>query len=57
MRSVTKVERKRGKKEGKHREIFQLLCESRWRVKEADRLLQMAGAATKKALTPTVLWL
>lgn len=57
MRSVTKVERKRGKKEGKHREIFQLLCESRWRVKEADRLLQMAGAAAKKALTPTVLWL
>lgn len=37
------------------KEIFQLPCESRWRVKEADRLLQMAGAAEKKALTPTVL--
>lgn len=39
------------KKEKRHKELFQLLCESRWRVKEADRLLQMAGAAAKKALT------
>lgn len=45
------------RKEKIQKELFQLLCESRWRVKEADSLFQMAGAAAKKALTPTVLWL